>query len=83
MAEFKVDAVELESGTFIQRITIGERKLLIPPLRDIGQADRLSAELRALLQRLRDRVAPLTPIPDAKRWLLGATDGYASAQFRI
>jgi hypothetical protein len=53
MAEFKVDAVELESGTFIQRLTIGERKLLIPPVTDRGQADRLSAELRALLERLK------------------------------
>jgi hypothetical protein len=50
--EIKVEAVLLESGT--QRITFGERTMLIPPLRDVGQADRLSAELRALLQRLRD-----------------------------
>jgi hypothetical protein len=28
MAEFKVDGVELESGTFIQRITVGERRML-------------------------------------------------------
>jgi hypothetical protein len=53
MAEFKVDAVELESGTFIQGITIGERRMLIPPVRDRGQAERLSAELRALLERVR------------------------------
>jgi hypothetical protein len=52
--DIKVEAVLLESGAYIQQITVGERKLLIPPLRDIGQADRLSAELRALLQRLRD-----------------------------
>jgi hexokinase len=50
--ELKVVAVQLESGTFIQRITIGERTMLVPPLRNRGQADRLSAELRALLQRL-------------------------------
>jgi hypothetical protein len=53
MAEFKVDAVELESGAFIQRIAAGSRKLLIPPVRDLGQAERLSAELRALLARLK------------------------------
>jgi hypothetical protein len=57
MAEFKVDAVELESGSFVQRITVGERKPLIPPVRDRGQAERLSAELRALLERLK-RNAP-------------------------
>jgi hypothetical protein len=52
--ELKVEAVQLESGTFIQRITIGERTMLVPPLRDRGQADRLSAELKALLARLVD-----------------------------
>jgi hypothetical protein len=52
--DIKVEAVQLESGSYIQRITIGERKMLLPPLRDRGQADRLSAELRALLNRLRD-----------------------------
>jgi hypothetical protein len=59
--ELKVEAVELESGTFIQRITVGERKLLIPPLRDRGQANRLSAELSALLRLVRahgDRESP-------------------------
>jgi hypothetical protein len=52
--DIKVEAVLLESGTYIQRITFGERTMLIPPLRDVGQADRLSAELQAMLQRLRD-----------------------------
>jgi hypothetical protein len=51
--EIKVEAVQLESGAFVQRITVGERKMLILPLRDVGQADRLSAELREM-QRLRD-----------------------------
>jgi hypothetical protein len=46
--DFKVEAVQLESGTYVQRITIGQRTMLVPPLRDRGQADRLSAELRAL-----------------------------------
>jgi hypothetical protein len=52
--DVKVEAVQLESGAYIQRITIGERTMLVPPLRDRGQAERLSAELRALLQRLID-----------------------------
>jgi hypothetical protein len=52
--DIKIQAVQLESGAYIQRITIGERSLLIPPLRDVGQADRLSAELKGLLQRLAD-----------------------------
>jgi hypothetical protein len=46
--DFKVEAVQLESGTYVQRITIGQRTMLVPPLRDRGQADRLSAELKAL-----------------------------------
>jgi hypothetical protein len=53
MAEFKVDAVKLESGAYIQRLTVGELRMLIPPVRDRGQAERLSAELLALLERQR------------------------------
>jgi hypothetical protein len=61
----KVEAVELESGTYVQRITIGERSLLIPTLRDVGQAEHLCAELRALPARLltlliRVGVAPMS-----------------------
>jgi hypothetical protein len=48
----KVEAVQLESGAFVQRISIDfpdrQRAMLIPVLRDAGQTDRLSAELRAL-----------------------------------
>jgi hypothetical protein len=62
--DIKVEAVQLASGTYIQRITIGERKMLVPPLRNVGQADRLSAELRALLQRLRDSSAESRIGPD-------------------
>jgi hypothetical protein len=49
--EFKVEAIKLESGSYIQRPTVRQRSMVIPPLRDRGQADRLSAELRALLER--------------------------------
>jgi hypothetical protein len=52
--DIKVEAVRLETGTFVQRITAGERSMLVPLLREKGQAERLSAELRALLARLMD-----------------------------
>jgi hypothetical protein len=55
-AEIHVEALRLESGSFIQQLTIRfsglERSIVAYTTKDAGDAGRLAAELQGLLRRL-------------------------------
>jgi hypothetical protein len=54
--EVHIEALRLESGVFIQQITLRfaefERTIVVYTTRDAGDAGRLAAELQGLLRRL-------------------------------
>jgi hypothetical protein len=54
--EVHVEALRLESGSFIQQITLRfaglERTVVVYTTKDAGDASRLAAELQGLLRRL-------------------------------